>query len=251
MLAGIWIVVYVGLLLTAEYATTYDLRFGMVVHGCIMLAMVLHGTIITENTPVSNMYIAFSIVPLVRILSLCVPLTHFEVMLWFIIISIPLFIAIFTCIHIQHIDGKSIGLDMPRPGTLQVEGAIIIAAIPLGWVEYQLLEPAMVVAPGTSWLVPIVIFSVCTGFLEELLFRGLLQHTFTKAVGVYGILIVSVLFGILHLGNSWHDCLFAGVVGLTYALVVKETRSIYGVSISHGLINIMLFLVMPYLALSG
>jgi hypothetical protein len=61
---------------------------------------------------------------------------------------------------------------------------------------------------------------------------------------------VSAIFSILHLGNSWHDCLFAAVVGVMYALVVKKTGSIYGVSISHGLINIVLFLVMPYLALS-
>ena len=251
MLAGMWIVVYVCLLLIAEYATTHDLRIGMIVHGCLLLALMLHGTIITENTPVSKMYIAFSIVPLVRILSLCVPLTHFEIMLWFIITSIPLFIAIFTCIHIQHIDGNDVGLNIPSHRMFRIEGAIIIAAIPLGWLEYQLLEPAMVVAPGTSWVVPIVVFIVCTGFLEELLFRGLLQHTFTKALGVHGILIVSLIFGIFHIGNSWYDCLFAGVIGLTYALVVRETRSIYGVSISHGLINIMLFLVMPYLALSG
>jgi membrane protease YdiL (CAAX protease family) len=251
MLAGIWIVVYVGLLLIAEYATIYDLRIGMIFHGCLLLVLMLHGTIITENTSVSNMYIAFSIAPLVRILSLCVPLTHFEIMLWFIIISVPLFIAIFTCIHIQHIDGKNIGLNMPDPRMFRIEGAIIVAAIPLGWLEYQLLEPAMVATPGTSWVVPIVVFIVCTGFLEELLFRGLLQHTFTKALGVHGILIVSVIFGIFHLGNSWYDCLFAGLIGLTYALVVRETGSIYGVSISHGIINVMVFLVMPYLALSG
>jgi len=251
MLAGIWIGVYVGLLLIAEYATIYDLRIGMIVHGCLLLALILHGTIITENTAVSNMYIAFSIVPLVRILSLCVPLTHFEIMLWFIIISIPLFIAIFTCIHIQHIDGENVGLNIPGHRMLRIEGAIIIAAIPLGWLEYQLLEPAMVATPGTPWAVPIVVFMVCTGFLEELLFRGLLQHTFTMAVGVHGILIVSVIFGIFHIENSWCDGLFAGMIGLTYALVVRETGSIYGVSISHGIINVMLFLVMPYLALSG
>ena len=53
-----------------------------------------------------------------------------------------------------------------------------------------------------------------------------------------------------HIHELWLDCIFAGVVGLRYALVVRRTGSIYGVSVSHGLINIMLVPVMPNLALS-
>jgi membrane protease YdiL (CAAX protease family) len=100
-----------------------------------------------------------------------------------------------------------------------------------------------------SWIVPILILLTCTGFLEELLFRGLLQHTFTEAVGIPGILIVSVFFGFLHLGNSWIDCVLAGEIRFIYTLAIRKTGSICGVSISHGLINVMLFRVMPYLAL--
>lgn len=252
------IVAYICLLAIAEYTVTRNQEIGMIVHGCILFALLAHGTIgaiATENAPVSRMYTALAIVPLLRILSLCVPLVHFGIMSWFVIVGIPLFVAIFTYIRIRHIDKKSLGLASPDPAALYLEFAIIAAAIPLGWLEYQMLEPTIAVSPGTSWIVPIIIFLVCTGFLEELLFRGLLQHTFTEAMmggggSMRGILAVSAIFGIFHLGNSWLDCIFAGVVGLMYALVVKRTGSIYGVSISHGLINIMLFLVMPYLALS-
>ena len=250
MVMGTWVMAYLCLLLIAEYAVVYNLKTGMVIHGCILFALLLHGAI-TKNTIISNMYISFSIAPLIRILSLCIPLMHFENIVWFAIVSIPLFIAIFACIHVQHIDRKSVGLTTPGSTMLHLEGAIIISAIPLGWMEYQMLKPGMMVAAGTSWIVPVLIFLVCTGFIEELLFRGLLQHTFTEAMGARGIFIVSAIFGILHLGNSLPDCLFAAVVGVIYALFVRKTGSIYGVSLSHGLINIVLFLVMPYLALSG
>jgi len=257
------IVAYICLLVIAEYTVTRNQAIGMIVHGCILFALLAHGTIgaiATGNAPVSRMYTALAIAPLLRILSLCVPLVHFGIMSWFVIVGIPLFVAIFTYIRIRHIDKKSLGLASPDPAALYLEFAIIAAAIPLGWLEYQMLEPTIAVSPGTSWIVPIIIFLVCTGFLEELLFRGLLQHTFTAAMegmgrgggggGMRGILAVSAIFGIFHIGNSWLDCIFAGVVGLMYALVVRRTGSIYGVSISHGLINIMLFLVIPYLALS-
>jgi membrane protease YdiL (CAAX protease family) len=222
MATGTWITTYLCLLVIAEYMITYNLKTGMVIHGGILFTMLLHGAI-TENTIISNMYTSLSIAPLIRILSLCIPLMHFENILWFVIVSIPLFIAIFACIHILHIDGKSVGLAPPGSTTFHLEGAIIIFAIPLGWMEYQLLKPGMMVAAGTSWIVPALIFLVCTGFLEELLFRGLLQHTFTEGMGARGIFIVSAIFGILHIGNSWFDCIFAGMVGLMFALVVRKT----------------------------
>ncbi|MEA1869414.1 MAG: CPBP family intramembrane glutamic endopeptidase, partial [Euryarchaeota archaeon] len=177
---------------------------------------------------------------------------HFGYILWFLIVAVPLFAAIFTCIYIQRIDMRSVGLKIPSRREVPLTCGIILLAIPVGWMEYHILEPELMIGAHASWAVPILIILIYTGFFEELLFRGLLQHTFTEAVGgMHGILIVSVIFGFLHLGNSWLDCVLAGGVGLIFALVVRKTGSIYGVLISHGVINTMLFLVMPYLALSG
>jgi len=61
-----------------------------------------------------------------------------------------------------------------------------------------------------------------------------------------GILFVSTLFGVLHLGNisPWHlDCVLAFSVGFVFSIVREKTGSIYAISVSHGLINIILFLV--------
>lgn len=243
---ALWI--YAGLLLIAEFATTHDLKTGMIVHGCILAALLLHSTIV-ENRYFSNLYTSLSIIPLIRILSLCIPLMHFEYMLWFLIVGVPLFAAIFTCIYLQHIGMRCVGLKIPSYRDIPLTCGIILLGIPVGVVEYYLLETEFMVGMHASWVVPTMVLLIYTGFLEELLFRGLLQHTFTEAVGMRGILIVSVIFGFLHLGNSWLDCLLAGEIGFIYALVVRKTGSIYGASISHGVINVMLFLVMPYLAL--
>jgi len=240
--------IYASLLLIAEFATTRTLKTGMIVHGCILVVLLLHSTI-AENRYFSNLYASLSIIPLIRILSLCIPLMHFEYILWFLIVGVPLFAAVFTCIYIQHIDLRCVGLKIPSYRDVPLTYGIILLGIPVGFVEYYILEPEFMIDARVSWVVPILILIICTGFLEELLFRGLLQHTFIEAVGMRGILIVSVLFGFLHLGNSWLDCVLAGEIGFIYALVVRKTGSIYGVSISHGVINVVLFLVMPYLAL--
>ena len=242
------IYIYAGLLLIAEFLIIHNLKTGMIVHECVLFVLLLHSAI-AENRYLSNLYASLSIVPLIRILSLCIPLMHFERILWFLIVGVPFFMAIFTCWYIQRLDLRSVGLKIPSYRDVPLTCGIILLGIPVGIVEYYMLEPEFMIGARASWVVPILILLICTGFLEELLFRGLLQHTFTEAVGMRGILIVSVIFGILHLGNSWLNCLFAGEIGLIYALVVRKTGSIYGVSISHGVINIMLFLVMPYLVL--
>lgn len=245
---ALWI--YAGLLLIAEFVTTGNLKTGMIVHGCLLVILLLHSTIV-ENRYFSNLYASLSLAPLIRILSLSIPLLHFGYIFWFLIVAVPIFATIFTCIYIQGIDPRSVGLKIPPYKDVPFTCGIILLGIPMGWAEYQILEPEFMLGAHASWLVPILILMVGTGVLEELLFRGLLQHTFTEAVGMHGILVVSAIFGFLHLGNSWLDCLLAGGIGFIFALVVRKTGSIYGVSISHGVINIMLFLVMPYLALSG
>ncbi|MBK5190531.1 MAG: CPBP family intramembrane metalloprotease, partial [Methanosarcinales archaeon] len=81
---------------------------------------------------------------------------------------------------------------------------------------------------------------------EELAFRGLMQYHATRTMGFPGIVFISILFGFLHIGNlSVLDVLLAGGVGFIFSVVVRKTGSLYGVSVSHGIINIVLFLIAP------
>ncbi|NMX21968.1 hypothetical protein C5S30_05965 [ANME-1 cluster archaeon GoMg4] len=74
-----------------------------------------------------------------------------------------------------------------------------------------------------------------------------MQYHATRTMGFSGIILVSALFGFLHIGNlTVLDVLLAGGVGFIFSVVVRKTGSLYGVSISHGVINIVLFLIAPY-----
>jgi len=73
-----------------------------------------------------------------------------------------------------------------------------------------------------------------------------MQYHATRTMGFSGIIFISILFGCLHIGNlTIFDVLLAGSVGFVYSLVVRKTGSLYGVTISHGLINSILFLIAP------
>jgi hypothetical protein len=90
--------------------------------------------------------------------------------------------------------------------------------------------------------------AIFTGFMEEIIFRGLLQSMAGLALGRWGLLYVALLFGALHIGYlSVADVVFVTAVGVAFGLVVRWSGSILGVTLAHGLTNITLFLVMPTL----
>ncbi len=62
-----------------------------------------------------------------------------------------------------------------------------------------------------------------------------------------GIVYVSLLFSIVHLiHRSAIDIACVFVITLFFGWVVKKTGSLFGVTLAHGITNIMLFLVLPF-----
>jgi len=119
----------------------------------------------------------------------------------------------------------------------------------LGFAEYQILGPESLIDNLTvsQFVLPALILMVATGFLEEFVFRGVLQATAVPLLGWAGIVYVSLVFAVLHIGyRSLPDVAFVFAIALLYAWVVRRTGSIMGVSVSHGITNIVLFLVVPF-----
>src|SRR5581483_10425216 len=121
----------------------------------------------------------------------------------------------------------------------------------LGSIEYAILRPTPLVgSPSLDAICqPALIRLVCKGFEEELIFRGFLD----KAAGQLlrrnpGTLYVSARFAVLHIGYlSIPDLIFVFVVGGLFALFTRRVGSIVPPSITHGAVNITLFLIMPFL----
>ncbi len=82
---------------------------------------------------------------------------------------------IFTCISLQKLRPKDIGLFIPALRHTPIEAGVILLAIPLGIIEYHILKPAPLpgLGPGAANIITAsLILIMCTGFLEELVFRG-------------------------------------------------------------------------------
>lgn len=95
------------------------------------------------------------------------------------------------------------------------------------------------------YMIPVSVLLVGPG--EELLFRGVVQGVFRRAVGVApAILAASLLFGLPHLfavesGNPWVYVLVAASLGVVLGSVYEYTESILVPAVVHGLWNAALF----------
>ena len=238
---------YVVLIGMAEMVTAYYMYWGGVVHFAILVALFLHSAFIRDK-PLSDLLTAMSCAPLIRVLSLSTPLEFFSQISWFAIISIPIFITAFTIIYVQGLSYKQVFLSRSRIRYLPLETGIIILAFGIGLIEYHVLEPSPLADfNATAMIAPALILIVSTGFLEELVFRGLMQQNALRLAGLHGIIFVSVLFGTLHVTNMvFLDVVIAASAGFLFALVVRKTGSIWAVSLAHGVANITLFLIAPY-----
>ncbi|MFZ2070510.1 MAG: type II CAAX endopeptidase family protein [Halobacteriota archaeon] len=244
-------VAYLLLITSAELLTTYDAKLGIALHITILFGLLLYAAIEYDKSKVrSHFLISLIIAPIIRILSLSMPVIYFGWFFWFLLISIPIFISVFTCMWLLGIHPKDIGLAMPCRRDVPVEVGVILIAVPFGIMEYLILKPSPLnlSLELPNFIALTLIMLICTGFLEEISFRGLIQFTTQQVMSKWGgILFVSTVFGVLHVGNlTFLDCLLAFSAGFLFSVVREKTGSIYGISISHGIINIILFLLAPF-----
>jgi membrane protease YdiL (CAAX protease family) len=116
-------------------------------------------------------------------------------------------------------------------------------------VEYSII-PAQALIESLDrsevWLLAVVMVGF-VGFVEEVLFRGLLQQVLERRLGfVLGLVVASAIYGLMHsVYGQPVEILLAAGVGLVFGLVYDVTESLVLVSAVHGLQNVFLFGLIP------
>jgi membrane protease YdiL (CAAX protease family) len=238
---------YLAALTLAEVLTTLiEPRVGLVLHSVLLLLLIAQAAL-TWGYSGHRLLFALAFAPLIRILSLFLPLAGLPQIYWYFIVSVPLFAAAIVGLRTMNLSGKDVGLSLKG---LPLQLLVAVTGLTLGYVEYRILRPAPL-APRfvleDVWLPALILF-VCTGFSEELIFRGMMQRAATEELGkIGGVLYVATLFAMLHVGyQSVSDVVFVFIVALFFGVVAAHTRSIVGVSLAHGLTNVLLFLMLPF-----
>ena len=116
--------------------------------------------------------------------------------------------------------------------TFVMMGSIFIAMQALGWLKFKSfawnIDPAQTVITQVALFLFIFIF---VGFNEELLFRGYHLQTITSGLNLFwGLIISSIVFGGLHLGNpnaTWVSAAGIFFAGLFLAYGFIRTQQLW------------------------
>ena len=160
---------YLLALTLAETITVLvDPRAGMILHGMILLAVMLLSAL-SHHKRELRFLLPLALPPLIRLLSLALPLANFPLIYWYAVIGVPLFIATFLTVRATGLTAEMIGLrlswrELPIQLLIGLSGALF------GFIEYLILRPEPLVSEP-SWelvLLTALILLVFTGFQEEL-----------------------------------------------------------------------------------
>ncbi len=246
-------IIYLLAIIAAEAVTVFAQPvWGIVSHAIVLVAVVVHSALASDSR-YRHLLLSLALVPLVRIISLSMPLVDIPQIWWYPIIYAPLLVAAIVVVRILGHSAREVGLNF---SSFPIQLAVGLSGLLFGVAEYfilVILSPESLIKPLIAeltlqevWL-PALIFLVCTGFVEEFIFRGVLQRTAMEVFGGWGIIYVSLLFAVLHMGFlSLIDVVFVFFVALFFGWVVKKTGSLFGVSLAHGITNILLYLVVPF-----
>lgn len=245
------LIAYLLALIAAELLTTYvNKTWGLAAHTIILFALLVNAAMV-ESTDFSNILRSMMPIPIIRIVGLSIPMMQIKPLYWFPIVAIPLFAASVAIMRTQKLHMKDVGLIL---GKLPVQLTIAATGFFTGIIEFFILRPDPLISQFTPFLLigAFIILLISTGLAEELLFRGILQSNTMKMAGpAFGLVYTSLVFTTMHIGWIYFsDLVFVFCVALFYGYVFIKTRSIFGITLAHGISNSMLFLVMPFVNLA-
>lgn len=235
-----------------EWVYAYrDVTYGIILALFLALAIYLVIPVIKLGQYFTDCAESLVLIPLYILLTSSLP--------WFFLSQELLLPAVYAAIlalcawHIyrKNISLRDIGFSRERLAKYLLTGFLVGA--PLGVVEYFIITPVAAFPTfEIKYLMRDFAYMVFfVGLGEELLFRGLVQRDMANLLGwKWGLIVTSLMFGIMHLTwRSIPELGFTFLAGLILGYLYYRTRSLTAPIIAHGVGNVVLVAVMPYLLL--
>ena len=229
-----------------------DIAAGVVVHimnlQVILTSMFIKGE--KTDRVVMNKQILQALLLLLqlRIINMSMPFFFTMTLYWYPLVYSPLFISIYLILRHQNISLGEIGVtakDLYFYSHLAVP-----VALGLAWVEYHIIHPDPLIPDLgiTNFITLTIIMVMFVALVEELVFRSILQTRLQQSMGGWkGLLVASILFGVMHSGYGMvTEVAFMTAAGLLIGYAYQKTGSLPFVVMIHGMINILLFGLLPH-----
>ncbi len=223
---------------------------GMVLYALLLNGLLIHGAC-GQHEALRSLCLSLALLALLRLQSLVIPVGVFPQLAWYPLIVVPLAIAVASNLRQLPFRPADLGL---RPGNLLVQFLLGCSGLGLGALFFLLgvAKPPLldlVAGPPAALPLALLLFIVATGFIEELIFRGLIQAAALPLLSRQAIIYSALLFAMMHSGHRSLELLgLAFGVGIFFGAIVYWSGSILGVSLAHMLINVTWWLIMPTMA---
>lgn len=253
--AFFWQVLFIVDILVAttisEYIFAYyNVAYGIIIALALTIIIYLAISLLKLNHEIVNAGESLALIPLYILFTASLP--------WFFISQQYLLPAVYSLIIglcLWHVYQKGLNLKEIFGFTREKLPRYILIGlnigVPLGTVEYLILRPAAAFPSfQVQYLLRDAVYMIgFVGLGEELLFRGLIQRDLTKAFGFkWGLFGASFMFAVMHLTwRSLPELGFVFIAALVLGFLYYKTKSLTAPIIAHGVNNIMLVAVLPYL----
>jgi membrane protease YdiL (CAAX protease family) len=213
-------------------------------YGLLILALLNHYAL-RERARYRRILPVLALAPLLRILSLALPVKQVPQIYWYALVGVPVLVAAALTVRLLGFSRTGLGL---RVYAWPPQVMIALHGIPLGLAAFLIARPEPL-TPGFEWqntAIGSVILVIFVGFTEEIVFRGLLQQVMAEGFGRAGLVYSSILFAAMYMGSlSPSYVIFMGLVGLFFSWCVYRTASLLGVALAHSIMIIGMLLVWP------
>lgn len=252
---GSWavlLIAFVGIAIAAcEYVFAYwSVAYGIVIALALAVGIYIMLSVVHLDQRIASCGESLCLIPLYILFTSSLP--------WFFINQQYLLPAVYSCILglcLWHVYQKGLSLKaifgFSKEKLLKYSLIGLAIGIPTGTAEYLILQPAAAfpVFELKYLLRDMVYMILFVGIGEELLFRGIIQQDLSRAFGwKWGLLGASLLFSVMHLTwRSVPELGFVFVAGLILGLLYLRTKSLVASIIAHGINNVVLVAVLPYL----
>jgi CAAX protease family protein len=197
--------------------------------------------------PPTRLIPAVALIPLLRLLSLTVPVPEWPQELWLALAGAPLLVAVAAAARLTNMDVVEMGL--ARISRSWRSGVVVAVGLPAG-----LLVGSLQASPLGSGGSPAAAFAIAVigvglaAIPEELIFRGVLQPLMVAAIGRFGIIVGAIAFGLTYAGTGSPGVVAVMVaIGLVFGWEVAETNSIWAPVLGHSLMIVTVIFIAPVL----
>jgi len=247
--AGLYLIIPIVAIAFAEFMIfSGRVIAAMEVHAAVLLGLSL-SMLYIKNEDIQKTYQALILLPILRLVNLSMPAFYEETLYSFVFIYGLLTIPVTIALTNQGFTREQLGVTFKKIA-LYIPLAIIMGLL-LAVGEYLIIKTNYLIPdlsiPNLLTLTFLMVFLV--GLIEELIFRSVLQNRLEVLLGSRGgLIITSVLFGLMHSGyGNIGEVFYALLVGFIIGYMFYKTRSLPLVAMIHGFINVFLFGVLPHL----